>query len=269
MAQHSDQIARNVRLHDQVATTYDKHHPEIFNPIEQARLEDALARGRAAVRSAGGRTIAALDFGSGSGNLTRLMLGLGMDVTASDVSPHFLRLIEQRFGGAALRTHQLNGSDLAEFGDASFDFIATYSVLHHVPDYLAAVAELARVCRPGGVIMIDHERSTDYWQRHAAYQAFEREATLPNPAKFLRPTNYYGKIRRLFDPRYTNEGDIHVWQDDHIEWPRIVEVLAQHGCRAVIDETYLNFSASYRPAIYEAHRTTLADMQLMLFRRDG
>jgi SAM-dependent methyltransferase len=40
------------------------------------------------------------------------------------------------------------------FGDATFDLILCYHVLEHVPDDASAMAELARVLRPGGVALV-------------------------------------------------------------------------------------------------------------------
>ena len=88
-------IARNVAIHDRMARRYDALHGEIFNTTEQARLQGVLSRAKDAVRS-GGMPILALDFGCGSGNLTRHLLGLGMKVTAAAVSYTHLTLPTKR-----------------------------------------------------------------------------------------------------------------------------------------------------------------------------
>ena len=46
-------IARNVRAYDAVASTYDASHPEIFNPVEQARIASAVRDVVAACAGAG------------------------------------------------------------------------------------------------------------------------------------------------------------------------------------------------------------------------
>src|SRR5205823_2480921 len=113
----------------------------------------------------------------------------------------------------------------SELADQSFDLIATYSVLHHIPDYLAACAEMARLCRPGGVVVIDHEASPNVWQPDASLEQFRRDAPYFDWRKYLKPSNYVHRVRRVFDPKHANEGDIHVWPDDHIEWDRIVATM--------------------------------------------
>lgn len=259
------QIAANVSIHDRIADKYDRHHTEIFNAPEQARLADALAGAIAAIRSADG-PVRALDMGCGSGNLTKHLLALGCHVTASDVSAGFLRLVNDRFAGQHVTTARLNGVDLSEWPDDSFDLVATYSVLHHIPDYLAAVGEMGRVCRPGGVVYIDHEHAPDYWTAGPVHHDFRKQALRPDLSKWLRPINYYGKIRRLFDPKFANEGDIHVWPDDHIEWDRIIATLGS-SFEPVLDNSFLLYDGRYRPEIYAKYSDSLVDMRVMAFRK--
>ena len=261
-----DQILENVEIHDRIFSKYDERHGEIFNEIEQERLRSTLARAIAMVRT-GFQSVAALDFGCGSGNLTRHLLGLGLNVMASDVSEKFLSLVRGRFPSAQLSTHRLNGTDLGELKDNSFDFVATYSVLHHVPDYLAAIGEMARVCKPGGVIYLDHEPTELYWSDDPAYARYKAQVSRFDWRKFLVLGNYVGKIRRIFNPRYANEGDIHVWPDDHVEWKQIEKILVAAGFEIALREDYLLFRRGYYSDVYERNKGALADMRVMVFRK--
>ena len=261
-------IARNVAAHDRIALRYEALHGEIFNDIEQARLRSAVERAAAAVR-AGRDPISALDFGCGSGNLTGHLLDIGASVTAADVSSGFLELVRSRYPSDRLQTFRLNGRDLAGLPDAGFDLVATYSVLHHIPDYLGACAELARVCRQGGVVLIDHELSEEYWDGDPLYAEFQRSAPRFDWRKYLTPSNYLHRLRRVLEPRFSNEGDIHVWPDDHIEWARITEVMERHGLEVVLAETYLLYRALYRREVYDRFKDRCADTKLMIFRKLG
>jgi ubiquinone/menaquinone biosynthesis C-methylase UbiE len=263
----TQQIRENITVHDKIAKKYEKVHGEIFNAVEQARLRDILIRARDLVRTQSA-PMRALDFGCGSGNLTSHLLEVGCDVTAADVSPGFLRLVEERFGKQRLNTLQMNGTDLRELADGSFDLIATYSVLHHVPDYLHAVAELGRVCKSGGVIVIDHEQNAAFWNDEPIYREFRKAALLPDWKKFLRPSNYVHRLRRFFNPRHTNEGDIHVFADDHIEWDRIRSVLEAMGFEVVVEEDYLLYRSLYRREVYDRYADRCSDTRVMAFRKN-
>ncbi len=262
------EIERNVAVHNRVARKYERLHGEIFNDVEQRRLATAVGRARAAVR-ADSDPPKALDFGCGSGNLTRHLLDLGCDVTAADVSPAFLKLVESRFPAERLTTLLTNGSDLAGVPDGSFDLVATYSVLHHIPDYLAAIRELARVCRDGGVIMLDHEPTEGYWLDDPEYRTFRAMVQRHDWGKYLRLTNYVGKLRRLLDPHWANEGDIHVWPDDHVEWPKIRRLLDDEGFEVVLEEDYLIYRRLYRREVYDRYVGRCTDTKVMIFRKRG
>jgi ubiquinone/menaquinone biosynthesis C-methylase UbiE len=260
-------IDRNIRVHDRVATRYEQTHDEIFNDFEQSRLKEALGRAKAAIATGADRP-QALDFGCGSGNLTRRLLGLGFEVVAADVSRRFLDLVERRHRDDAVTVCQLDGTGLGEMADDGFDLAAAYSVLHHVPDYLAAVAEMARVIRPGGILYIDHEHSPGYWEEDPVYSEFVRTGRRFDWRKFLEPHNYYGKLRRaLIDPKYSNEGDIHVWPDDHVEWGDIDRCLADRGFEPLFAEDYLVYRAGYRPDAYARYRSRCTDMRVAAWRK--
>lgn len=260
------EVDRNVAVHNRIALQYEKIHGEIFNAMEQQRLWSLLGRAAAEVRT-GNKPIEALDMGCGSGNLTRHLLALGAQVTAADVAPGFLDLVTSRYGGERLKTHRLNGHDLGELADRSFDLVATYSVLHHIPDYLAACSEMARVCRTGGVVVIDHEASPNVWKGDAELERFRRKATRFDWRKYTRPANYAHRLRRLFNRRYSAEGDIHVWADDHIEWGSITEVMHRSGCEPVLEENYLLYRGNYWPNIYADFADHCVDTRAMVFRR--
>jgi ubiquinone/menaquinone biosynthesis C-methylase UbiE len=44
--------------------------------------------------------------------------------------------------------------------DASFDGVFVFGILHHVPAWRAALGELARVLRPGGVLLVEEIHGT-------------------------------------------------------------------------------------------------------------
>jgi ubiquinone/menaquinone biosynthesis C-methylase UbiE len=260
------QVQRNIDIHNRVARKYEATHGEIFNDVEQARLRDTLGEAVAAVMT-GCDSFRALDFGCGSGNLTGHLLALGLEVTAADVAQGFLELVASRYSSELLDTFQLNGRDLSGLDDESFDIVATYSVLHHVPDYLSACREMARVTRKGGVVVIDHEASPNAWISDEALEHFRKAGSRFDWRKYLVPMNYVHRLRRIFDPRYSNEGDIHVWPDDHIEWDRISEQMIADGFEIVVQQDYLLYRKLYLREVYEQYKDRCADTRVMVFRK--
>jgi ubiquinone/menaquinone biosynthesis C-methylase UbiE len=254
------------------AAGYERQHGDIFNSIEQQRLHDMLHQAMESIRT-GTEWIRALDFGCGSGNLTRHLIELGARTTSADLSDDFLGEIRRKFSGSGLsETLKLNGRDLSDVPDARFDLAATYSVLHHVPDYLAIVRELCRVVKPGGVLYIDHETTETYYQRPPVYVEFLRKARpRVNWRRFVSLAldlhGYVHILRRLRNPRYKREGDLHVWADDHIEWDKIERVLADQGFEIVARQDYLLYKAIYDLPTYLEYKDRCADERVLIARR--
>ncbi len=271
-------IAENRAAHDRLLAGYDARHPEIFNEVEQGRLRAAVARAVSAIRSgtpAAERVM--LDVGAGTGNLTSHLLAHPGRVIACDLSEGMLRLLARRVPAPErVATMVLNGTDLRPQPDASADLIAAYSVLHHVPDYVLLVRDMARVVRPGGVILIEHEKAPAYWTSSDALRRFFSEAVVW-PAKrwtrFVDPRSYWRRIaphlvwQRWFDRRWMPEGDIHIWPEDHIEWGPIEAALAETGCEVVVRDDHLAYEPRFRRDVWERYRTQVADTRSFLARR--
>lgn len=264
--EYNKKLMNNIFIHNKIAKKYEENHSEIFNVIEQERLRSSLNKIIKEIRLSK-TDIKALDFGCGSGNLTKHLLDSGLSVTAADVSSNFLELVKYNYSSKQLSTYQLNGRDLSDINSNTFDLIATYSVLHHIPDYLAIIKEFARVCKPGGIIYIDHESNEDYWSNNLLYSAFKREATRINWRKYFQLSNYVHKAKSWMIPKYTNEGDLHVWIDDHIEWKLIEQQLMKFNFEVVLKEDYLLYNSLYRKEIYEKYQKRCTDTRVMAFRK--
>ena len=97
---------------------------------------------------AGGR---ALDVGCGPGALTqRLVARLGVDrVSAVDPSPPFVAAARARFPGLDVRAA---AAEQLPYADGTFDAALAQLVVHFMTDPVGGLREMARVCRPGGVV---------------------------------------------------------------------------------------------------------------------
>jgi SAM-dependent methyltransferase len=279
--------------YERAARKYGDSHPEIFNPIEQERLRAALGDAVSRVAGDDRDSSRALDLGCGTGNVTAHLLDLGMEVVAADVSQFFLDVVRERFGGtAAVQTLEVNGSDLSNVSEDTFDLVATYSVLHHIHDYLTIVDEIVRVTRPGGVIYLDHESNDNVWAADRALADFQeavrREARRgrgrrrPDSTRWQRllsPSAHALRARlllrrvipagsRLYTPlQFEEEMDIHVWQASHIEWDRIERRLIDLGCEILRRQDYLLYRDGYPVDVYDAHRDRCSDMRLLVARK--
>jgi SAM-dependent methyltransferase len=95
-----------------------------------------------------------LDAGAGPGRFTLELLRLGAHVTALDISPGQLELLKARIPDVDVVVGDI--TDLSQFGDDAFDATVCYGgPLSYVVDRAEkAVAELARVTKPGGHVVV-------------------------------------------------------------------------------------------------------------------
>ena len=109
-----------------------------------------------------------LNGGAGQGTLSRRLAELGFEVTSTDVSPEAVELLRERAPGDVLE------ADLTSlpFEDARFDAAVLGEVLEHIENDRGALAEVARVLRPQGVLAVSVPANpklhgpSDVWAGH-------------------------------------------------------------------------------------------------------
>jgi ubiquinone/menaquinone biosynthesis C-methylase UbiE len=154
----------NVLVHRSEAKYYDLLHPEVYSKKEQKRLTAQLRKIDAEIPN---NQKTALDVGAGTGNVTSKLLQMGYHVTATDISPEMCQILKKRYAAYIPKQLTVVNSPIEDltFAAGSFDLITSYSVIHHLPDYLGALKTLAGFLKKGGVIYIEHEISPYYWKK--------------------------------------------------------------------------------------------------------
>jgi SAM-dependent methyltransferase len=134
----------------------------------------------------------AIDVGCGAGALALALAPLVREVIGVDRVPELLELARERAPANA----QFVEGDATElsFDTASFDLAGTLRTLHHVRRPELVIAELARVARPGGrVLVIDQLAPIDPLEAYPV-DRFER-ARDPSHARLLPEID----LRQLFE----------------------------------------------------------------------
>jgi SAM-dependent methyltransferase len=99
-----------------------------------------------------GQQMRILDLGCGIGFWVAefAMRGLS-NLTAADLTPAALEIARKRLAVYDLMAElREENAERLSFADGSFDHVNCQGVIHHTPDTPQAVAEIARVLRPGG-----------------------------------------------------------------------------------------------------------------------
>jgi len=94
---------------------------------------------------------AALDVGCGEGRFCRMLAERG--IRAIGIDPTEPLIAEARRRDPA-GDYRIGRAETLDFPDASFDLVVAYLSLIDIPDLPAAIAEMARVLRPGGALLI-------------------------------------------------------------------------------------------------------------------
>lgn len=125
-------------------------------------LSLALLAGPLADRAGAGGTVTILDAGCGTGNNLRHLARYGRALGV-DLSEEALAFCRTR-GVAAARAELL----ALPFPDARFDCVTSLDVIYHrwVRDDAAAVREMARVLRPGGLLLLRVPALRLLWGAH-------------------------------------------------------------------------------------------------------
>jgi ubiquinone/menaquinone biosynthesis C-methylase UbiE len=96
-----------------------------------------------------------LEIGCGMGTHAAMLASSGARLTAVDLTERAVMVTKQRFEMFQLPGHiQQADCEQLPFRDGSFDFVWSWGVIHHSSVTERCLAEITRVLRPGGRIML-------------------------------------------------------------------------------------------------------------------
>jgi ubiquinone/menaquinone biosynthesis C-methylase UbiE len=142
-----------------------------------------------------------LDVGTGSGGNIAIPAALrGARVVGSDLTSEHFDAARRRASEAGVEVEwvETDAEDLP-FGDASFDRVLSTFGHMFAPRHAVAAAELARVCRPGGIVA-----TTTWSQEGLAGAMFTTVGKyMPAPPDFAQPPSLWGDeahTREMLEP---------------------------------------------------------------------
>jgi len=149
---------------------------------EYAQIEDThwWFRGRRAIFSrlldpiANGRRLRILDIGFGTGAMLTFLSRYGA-VIGMDLEAEAIRFARTRCD----RPMMLGDISRVPLRSASLDLVTAFDIVEHVDDDAAALAELARLCRPGGYLLLTVPAFQFLWGNQDVISHHRRRYTLP------------------------------------------------------------------------------------------
>lgn len=160
-------------MFDIIAPRYDAFTRWFSFGMDVGWKREALEAGTAAIGALDERPLVALDLASGTGDVAVAIARKWptAHVDALDASPRMIDAARERLqtsdADVAARVTPMVGDMMAlPHTDGSVDVITASYGVRNVPDAAASVREMARVLRPGGVVVtIDFYRPDAAWWR--------------------------------------------------------------------------------------------------------
>lgn len=184
-----------------MASTFNARNADVYER-SMGRWSRRLAPGFIAFADLG-PTLSVLDVGCGTGSLLHTLAGNAAytAITGIDASPIYTQAARARSTDSRIAIHDGDACAMP-FEAASFDAALSQLVLQFVPDPLAALRDMRRVVRKGGIVAaavwnsfggMPHQRL--FWDTAAM---LDPKAGALRAATFNRITTTKGDLPRLF-----------------------------------------------------------------------
>lgn len=131
------------------------------------------------------RALSILDIGFGTGAMLTFLQRYG-HVTGMDMSLDAIRFARTRCHAPML----LGDITALPLETASIDLVTAFDIIEHVPDDRAAFAELARVCRPGGHMLVTVPAFQFLWGNQDVVSHHQRRYTLAELETHVRAVGF-------------------------------------------------------------------------------
>lgn len=139
-----------------------------------------------------------LDVGCGNGYMTEIVGADFSKVVGIDVEPERLADFREHANeNGKVSILEMSASSIA-FPDNSFSLVTAFEVLEHVPDPQIAASQMARVCSPGGTVVISVPQRWFPFENHGMQigsRTYERKIPL---LPYMRPLHSKWSLARIF-----------------------------------------------------------------------
>lgn len=177
-----------------LATEYDKWHTAVFESDPEHADESSPWYQIVLEFLPSVKDKRILEIACGRGGFSRLLGSRGASVCGADFSASAVAIAKERLLGypslASRVTFVQADAQNMPFEEDSFDIVVSCETIEHVPDPLAAVREMYRVCKPGGMLYLTTPNYLNFMGLYLIYAAVRHrglKSSQPFDERFLFP----------------------------------------------------------------------------------
>ena len=203
-----EDLNRTAEEYFSTLSSWEHHLAKPFNPADDTpTLLTGVATMLQGLRLTAGMTV--LEFGAGSGWLSRFLTQLGCRVILLDVSPSALAIAREVYERLPIIGERPQPQFLTfdgrtiELPDGSVDRIVSFHAFHHVPNPDAVLREFGRLLKPGGIAGFvepgsrhSHDPQSQFEMR--AYRVVENDVDVHAIARTARTCGFQDMKLAIF-----------------------------------------------------------------------
>lgn len=193
---------------------------ERFIPTEQGQIRlEHYHRYAVVLDAVKQKTV--LDVACGEGYGSSLMADVAHTVVGVDISEEAVRHASSHYNKPNLKFFQGNATNLA-FPDDSFDVVVSFETIEHLAEQEQMLAEIRRVLRPNGILIISSPNRTIYSEESGQHNQFHvKELDFQEFDELLRSqfpvVQYFGQrllMSSVIQPLDATPSTSSVWSDN-------------------------------------------------------
>ena len=176
---------------------YDAWHESLDAGGSDAEIAPWHLAGIAHIPDLAGRSV--LEIGCGRGSFARWLTGRGArSLTFADFSPAAVGIARQNVAPTATEaTFLVADVQQLPFDSGTFDLVCSFETLEHVPNPPVGLAELVRVTKPGGHLIITTPNYIGLLGAYRMYRALTGRPYTEMGQPINQPLTLIGRVRRL------------------------------------------------------------------------
>jgi ubiquinone/menaquinone biosynthesis C-methylase UbiE len=182
-----------------LATEYDRWHTNVFESDPQHQDESSPWYKLVLEFLTPVQDKNILEVACGRGGFSRLLASKGAVVCGADFSEAAIKIAKEKLLGdpplVDRVTYVQADAQNLPFDAGSFDIVISCETIEHVPDPRAAVREMYRVCKPGGILYLTTPNYLNFMGLYELYAAVRhpgRRSSQPLDRRYI-----FAQVRRF------------------------------------------------------------------------